>query len=320
VRETAGIRALALAPLLGVLLAGCGAGPGVPTLGTAPATVSAPLAPPRRPAAPPPPLCRADRAVPLGRIDDPAVDELSGLTRSRRDPSILFANEDSGSGSVLTAVRTDGTVLGHVTITGAAAVDWEDLAAGPGPDGAPALFVGDIGDNDAVRDRVQVYRVPEPAPDAGATAPATRLDLRYPDGAHDAEALLVDPLRHELAIVIKRLGGGRAYTAPASVTEGPGGAVTTLRRGPAVDLGWVTAGDVSGDGRIVALRTYTRLAVWQRRGREPLARTLARRPTCTAPADLGAEGQGEALALDRRGATAITAPEGARPLLRRYGG
>jgi hypothetical protein len=319
VRETAGIRALA--PVLGVLLAGCGGGAGTPTSGTAPVTVSAPQAPPRRAVAPPPPLCRADHAVPLGRIDDPAMDELSGLARSRRDPSVLFANEDSGSGPVLTAVRTDGTVLGHVTVSGAAAVDWEDVAAGPGPGGAPALFVGDIGDNDAVRDGIQVYRVPEPAPDASATAPATRLDLRYPDGAHDAEALLVDPLRHELVIVIKRLGGGRAYTASASVAEGPGGsAVTTLRRGPDVDLGWVTAGDVSGDGRIVALRTYTRLAIWQRRGREPLARTLARRPTCIAPADLGAEGQGEALALDRRGATAITAPEGARPLLRRYGG
>jgi hypothetical protein len=250
------------------------------------------------------------------------MDELSGLARGRRDPSILFANEDSGSGPVLTALRTGGTVLGHLTVTGAAAVDWEDIAAGPGPDGAPALFVGDIGDNDAVRDSVQVYRVPEPAlgAGAGATAPAARLDLRYPDGAHDAEALLLDPLRHELVLVIKRLGGGRAYTAPAAVAEGPGGAaVTTLRRGPAVDLGWVTAGDVSGDGRIVALRTYTRLAIWQRHGQEPLTRTLARRPTCTAPADLDAEGQGEALALDRSGATAITAPEGARPLLRRYG-
>lgn len=265
---------------------------------------------------PRPPLCRARRARPLGRVADPGMTELSGLVRSRAAAGVSWAQQDSGHPPVLTALGPRGAVLGHVAVTGAANVDWEDLAAGAGPDGVPALFVGDTGDNDERRASVQVYRVPEPPPGAAATSPATRLDLRYPDGAHDAEALLADPIRNELLVVTKALGAGRVYAVPRGTVPGP---AVPLRRGPAVPLSLVTAGDVSRDGRIVALRTYDTLAVWRRRGAESLVRTLDRAPTCVVGVDLAAEGQGEALALDRRGRTAVTAPEGPQPLLRRYG-
>jgi hypothetical protein len=242
--------------------------------------------------------------------------ELSGLARSRAAAGVLWAEQDSGHPPVLTALGPRGAVLGHVTVTGAENVDWEDLAAGAGADGDPALYVADIGDNDRRRSTVQVYRVPEPPVGATATSPAARLDLRYPDGAHDAEALLADPIRGELLVVTKTLDGGRVYAVPRGTVPGP---PVTLRRGPAVPLALVTAGDVSRDGHVVALRTYDTLAVWRRHGAESLMRTLDRAPTCVVGVDLGDEGQGEALALDRRGRTAVTAPEGPAPLLRRYG-
>lgn len=317
--ENEDIRAALSLLSVAVVLAGCGATAVPPPQ----ATVVGPTGPTTVPVPVPevlPALCSPGTSVPLGRIRDPALDELSGLARSRRDPSVLFANDDSGAAPVLTVLQTDATVLGHVTVTGSQAVDWEDVAAGPGPDGRAALYVGDIGDNTAARRSIQVYRVDEPGPSALATAPAVRIDLRYSDGPHDAEALLADPLRRELVIVTKALGGGRAYTVPAPTTgSGAGDGVTTLLRGPSVDLAWVTAGDVSGDGRIVALRTYADLAIWRRRGREPLTATLTRRPTCRADVSLAGEGQGESLALDRRGEVVLTAPEGAEPLLRRYG-
>ena len=62
---------------------------------------------------------------------------------------------------------------------------------------------------------MDVYRVPEPGPGSAPTAPAARLTLRYPDGPHDAEALLVDPRGGTLAIVTKGLAGARAYTLAA---------------------------------------------------------------------------------------------------------
>lgn len=307
-RQTGTIRRRATI-LVALALGGCGSTPRT--------TTSVPSTPAPKPTPTPTPallpaLCRARQATVLGRVRDPDIDELSGLVRGRRDPKVLFGEEDSGSPADVVALKTDGTLLAHLPVTGAANVDWEDIAAGPAPDGTPSLFLADIGDNEAVRGSVQVYRVPEPRASDGATAPATRLDLRYPDGAHDAETLLADPLRPgELTLVTKTLAGGRAYAVPRD-----GG---TLRRGPELRLGPITAGDVSADGHVVALRTYTTLVVWRRAGREALTETLARKPACVAPARLGTEGQGEALALDAHGRTAITAPEGPGPLVRRYG-
>ncbi len=261
-----------------------------------------------------PVLCDATTARSLGRVDDPTVDELSGLARSGRDHDSLLAVEDSGNAAGVTLLRRDGRVTGFARVTGAQNVDWEDLATGTRADGAPEVYVADIGDNEKRRSDVQIYVVAEPRPGAAATAPARRLNLRYPDGAHDAETLLFDPIRREVIIVTKDLIGARSYRAGTG--DAPGSSAE-LRRGPAVPLGVVTAGDVSADGRTVALRSYGTLAVWRRRGSEPLTQTLARSP-CRAPASLAPEGQGEALALAADGRSAITAPEGSRPLLRRY--
>jgi hypothetical protein len=306
------VRAAALALLLPAVVAGCGAVRSAPT--PAPPSTTAGTASPSGPAARPPALCRALRARVTGRVADPGANELSGLVRSRSQPGLLWSHDDSGAGPDLFGLRADGRVTARPTVTGAQAVDWEDIAAGPAPDGRPLLYVGDIGDNAARRPSVDVYRVAEPRVGAAATAPAARLRLRYPDGAHDAEALLVDPLRGDLVIVTKALGSARAYRASARL---PAGSQATLGRGPVVSLSLVTAGDVSADGRIVVLRGYDRLAVWVRRGREPLTTTLRRTP-CLSPTSLAAEGQGEAIALDRRGASFATVAEGSPAVLRRY--
>jgi hypothetical protein len=262
----------------------------------------------------PPVLCRALRVAVAGRVSDPAATELSGLVRSRAQRDLLWSHNDSGAGPELFGLRTDGRVAARPQVTGAEAVDWEDIATGPGPDGRPLLYIGDIGDNASARAAIDVYRVPEPHAGDSATAAAARVRLRYPDGAHDAEALLVDPLRGDLVIVTKFVGGARAYRAAAAT---PAGATVTLRTGPTIDLSLVTAGDVSADGRVVVLRGYARAAVWRRRGREPLTTTLRRAP-CLAPIALDGEGQGEALALDRRGTSFMTVAEGSPAVLRRY--
>jgi hypothetical protein len=303
--------AAALAVLPAAVVAACGGSGAVRS--HPPATRASTAAPPGS-AARPPALCGRLRARITGRVADPSANELSGLVRSRSQPGLLWSHDDSGAGPVLFGLAADGRVATRPTVTGAQAVDWEDIAAGPARDRRALLYIGDIGDNAARRSSVDVYRVAEPRVGATATAPAARLQLRYPDGAHDAEALLVDPLRGDLVIVTKVLGAARAYRASARL---PAGSQTTLRRGAAVSLSLVTAGDVSADGRVVVLRGYDRLAVWLRRGREPLTTTLRRTP-CLSPTSLAGEGQGEAIALDRRGASFATVAEGSPAVLRRY--
>jgi hypothetical protein len=261
-----------------------------------------------------PALCGALRVRETGRVADPSANELSGLVRSRSQRDLLWTHDDSGAGAVLYGLRADGRVAAKPTVPGAEAIDWEDIATGPAPGGGALLYVGDIGDNAEVRPGIDVYRVPEPTVGEASTAPAERLRLRYPDGAHNAETFLVDPLRGDLIVVTKGLTSGRAYSASARL---PAGSQTTLRKGPRIRMSLVTAGDVSADGRVVALRGYGSVAVWTRRGREALTTTLRRAP-CRSPTSLAPEGQGEAIALDRRGTSFLTVAEGSPAVLRRY--
>ena len=244
----------------------------------------------------------------VGRLDAPAATELSGLVRSRARTGVFWAHNDSGDVARVFALGQDGRQLGEVAVAGAEAVDWEDIAIR-----GRTLYAGDIGDNLAQRSEVVVYRFAEPR--TGDTqAFAEPLTLRYPDGARDAEALLVDPRGGALVIVTKDFGGaGGVYVAA------PGS--DNLRHAGTLRLGVgqaITAGDISADGRVIALRSYDRAFVWTRRRGESVAAALRRRP-CTAGARLIAEGQGETLALSRDGRAFWTVPEGARPPLRRYG-
>lgn len=266
------------------------------------------------------PLCRSLRAMQAGRVADATLTELSGLVRSRVTRGSFWSIEDSGAGPVIHALGPRGEDYGALLLEGAANYDWEDLAIGPlrAGDGAGArsayLYAADIGDNRRAREHVTIYRVLEPAlPIAdGRPAVASALRLTYPDGAHDAETLLVDPANGDVLIVTKGLTGGSIYRAtPPAGFAGE----SRLRKLGRIGLTWMTGGSVSADGRTVAIRTYGSLSIWRRRGDEPLHRTL-RRPRCTSPTALR-DGQGEAIALGADGRTAWTVAErSGAPLLR----
>ncbi|HET8621402.1 MAG TPA: hypothetical protein VFM27_20690 [Acidimicrobiales bacterium] len=269
-------------------------------------------------------LCAQARAVPdPGRVAQPALVEASGLVASRAEPGLLWAHNDSGGAPEVFAIGEDGSDRGRWSVAGASARDWEDMAAGPGPaDGDPGvLYLGDIGDNNAQREEVVVYRVAEPRVPAGAAggdlAGAAALTLTYADGPRDAEALLADPLTADLFVVTKQWGGGPAgvYRIPAGVDPG-----TTTRMERAADVGGsdgrlITGGDVSPDGSVVGLRTYTEVLLWDRGPDQTVPEALAGRP-CTAPS--AAEPQGESLALAADGRGYLTVSEGANPPLHAF--
>src|SRR5688500_4220476 len=119
----------------------------------------------------------------------PELPEASGVALSRRTPGLLWAHNDS-SEPVLFALDTTGAVKGRVRVTGAEVSDWEDVSAGPCPQGS-CLYIADIGDNNRARRRVRIYRVPEPRAEDRATQPADIFEAVYPDGAQDAEAAFI---------------------------------------------------------------------------------------------------------------------------------
>jgi hypothetical protein len=233
------------------------------------------------------PLC----TVASGLSALPGVGEASGVAVSRRTPGIIWSHNDSDLPTLL-AFDATGTARGRVRVTGASVTDWEDLAAGPCPVGA-CLYIADIGDNNRSRGQITIYRVPEPRPDDEATLPADVWTATYPDGARDAEALIVTPAGEVFLVTKENQRTTALYRVPVTAPA----AVARLELVSPLAVARVTGGGVSGDGNWVALRTNTTLLFYPAAdlltGKNPQPRQFDLRPL--------KERQGEGVAFGQDG-------------------
>jgi hypothetical protein len=204
--------------------------------------------------------CHLDGA--LTRV--PELSEGSGVVASRRTPGRVWALNDSGQ-PVLVALNNRGAVTGRVRLTGVTVDDWEAIALGPCQAGS-CLYVGDIGDNSANRKRITLYRVSEPDGTSESVAVQDMFHATYPDGPHDAEALLITP-KGDIFIVTKGETGPVAiYRFPRDMR--PGSTAVLERVGKpreAVEAkagGRITDGAVSPSGAWIVLRTNKALFVY----------------------------------------------------------
>lgn len=240
--------------------------------------------------------CRVERAnIPL-RAD---VRESSGLARSGRDPGLFWTHNDAGNEPLLFALDTAGALVQRVRVTGAELDDWEDIEAAPCGEGH-CLYVGDIGDNDAERDRITVYRIPEPAPGATESAAAEPLHARFPDGPRDAEGLFVDGAGDVFVVSKGRRGAIALYRYPDSLRPGAVAELEHVRDlfpEPADEGGRVTAASTSPDGRLVGIRSYRTLFLYPA---DRLVAGDAVEPTLFDLSPLN-EAQGEGLVLGENG-------------------
>lgn len=254
----------------------------------------------------------------ITRLSGNEVTEASGLVASSTQRDVLWVNNDSGDGAYLYAFDTQGRQKATVAVRGAFALDWEDLAYGPFPSKRGKwLYAGDIGDNLKFRNEITVYAIPEPKvrPSNKETPivsePAVKLPAKYPDGRHNAEALLCDPRDGRLTIVTKEPNGvSGVYRFPARPQPD---VVSTLEklgefRVPSGGSTLVTGGSFRPDGSGVALVTYTHL--FELKGREfwkakPSARPLSELRQC------------ETVAYSADGRSLWLTSEGKNPPLRR---
>jgi hypothetical protein len=266
------------------------------------------------------------RSTLLGSLTDPRIIESSGIAASRRVNGVFWTHNDSGDGPYLFAIDRKGRTLARYTVPEATNVDWEDIALGPGPDGKPAIYIGDIGDNNRGRKECVVYRVPEPLVDTTKfmqerkTAEPDRFIYHYPDGPHDCETLMVHPTTHAIFVVTKEASGvSGVYTFPMPLR--PNDTVTLRRIGTmtfATRLltgtkfgqfeGMATGGDISPDGRRLVVRTYMLADEWDIKPGQSVADAIKGKPRETL-LPLSKQGEGICYRLDGR--AWLTTSEGA---------
>lgn len=242
------------------------------------------------------PVCRV---LDSGRALPDEVRESSGLAQSRRDPDLFWTHNDAGNEPELFAVDGSGRLVQRVRVAGAELADWEDLESAPCEAGA-CLFVGDIGDNDAERERITVYRVPEPEGGATTTARAEALHARFPDGPRDAESLFALPDGALYLVTKGRDGPIALYRYPAPLRPGETVELERVRQlfpRPEDKDDRVTGAASTPDGRWVGIRSYRNLYLYRS---ADLLGGGAAEPVVVDLTPLGQE-QGESLAITRDG-------------------
>ena len=268
-----------------------------------------------------------EKGVEQGLVDATTLSGASGLVASVINPGILWTHNDMGyqrkhgrgsGGNGIIASRDDGTIAQTFLLEGADSLDYEDIAAGPGPvEGRHYLYVGDIGRARGHRDSIVVYRVAEPLVgntdavdgnddekvDSDALISITEWDaltLFYPGvHQHNAESLIYDPLTHHLYI-ISRDDGSVWRTERVWREEGDATMrlvqVGTKRSQPHRP---VTGADISRDGREVLVKHYSSILYYCREPEEDLGMVLSTREGIKVPYKREIRGESVAFAAQR---------------------
>ncbi len=215
-----------------------------------------------------------------GRLENPKIDEASGLARSQRQPGVLWTINDEGK-SLLHAIDTGGARLGEVELRKSENKDWEDLASFQ-LDGKPYLLVADIGDNNARYKKRTLYIAKEPRTDENKTKVDWRIDFRYPNGPRDAESAAVDIENERVLVLSKRDIPPSLYELPLrpgdedkTITARWLGTIDSLPKPSRQDVEfaprtknwhWQPTGmDISDDNRAAVILTYRAVYYYLRR-------------------------------------------------------
>jgi hypothetical protein len=138
------------------------------------------------------------------RIDAPELVESSALVETAEG---WVSTNDSGDSARL-------FLLDPSTCAELGQVDWKgepDDVEALADAGQGRIWVGDVGDNEAEREGVELTLV-----SLADGSVLQRRTLRYPDGPRDAEALAAHPVTGEVIVISKSVFGGTVFLVPAA--------------------------------------------------------------------------------------------------------
>jgi hypothetical protein len=117
---------------------------------------------------------------PINQIQNLAIDESSGIVKSRQYKNIYWTHNDSGGKAEIYPIyiQNNKTKLAPIKISGSQNVDWEDIAV----DKNNNLIISDIGNNFSNREHLSFYILPEPNPfKKNLTQAVKTYHFQYPD-------------------------------------------------------------------------------------------------------------------------------------------
>ena len=218
------------------------------------------------------------------------IDEASGIADSKANPGYLWVEQDSGNPNDIALLSQTGQLLKKINIRSAVNRDWEDITSGNGPtSGTNYLYIAETGDNNKAYSDYSIIRFPEPSASIDTVTTWDELKFTYPDGSHDAEAILVDNNSKDIYIITKTDIASRIYklSYPQSTSS-----VSTVTYLGSLSFSGVTSAASSVAGDELLIKTYTSLSYWKRNKNESIEDALKREPVTL---NYQVEPQGEAV-------------------------
>lgn len=250
--------------------------------------------------------------ITLGKITDSRLNELSGMVHSMKNPSLFWVHNDSGDSARIFLIDKKASVRCEFSLEGVDVVDTEDIAWFE-ENGKSFLILADIGDNRGVRKDITLYIFEEPewngvqSHDVIANEKIKKIAMRYEDKARDAEALFVDPNDLTAYLISKRDFQVGVYPIDLKAARNNGEFV--LKRATSLPMTFITAADISRDGKRILIKNLGQIFYWKREAHESILNVLNNKPDTLA---YQAEPQGEAICFGEKQNTFYTVSE--RPL------
>ncbi len=228
-------------------------------------------------------------------FEDDRITESSGLYASRLHPGVVWTHNDGEGVPTLYAVDDKGKTLAAISIKGTTVMDTEAVGGAVDSRGNSMLFLADIGDNATKRTSgISVLAIVEPPVLADGEVSAQRYQLVYPDGPHDAEALLVHPQTGNLYVITKGTSGGAVYGLPSALVPDVNNRLDYIGPIPHV----VSDAALNADG-LMFVRGYNKIRVFA----DVTGKLLETIPAPQQP-------QGESLTISADGKSILAGSEG----------
>ena len=209
-----------------------------------------------------------ENPISKGKLTHSKLKEISGLERSSLH-DIIWSHNDSGGKGIIYGLNDSGKIICNLILKDINNRDWEDISYGF-IEGKNYIFVGDIGDNDKTYQTKYIYYFEEPLnlKDTIIINDVNRIEFKYPTSNYDSECLMFDPISKDLIVISKRETNEKVFSISYPYNNNDiviAEYKTELKIGSSDNLlSWVTAGDISEDGKHILIKNYTNVYYWER--------------------------------------------------------
>ncbi len=245
----------------------------------------------------------------IGELTLKELEETSGFVASQANPGYFWTINDSGNDADVFLVDLKMDIKLKCKLNGISNRDWEDVAIDYDPETKRNyIYVAEIGDNDSRYLYKKVYRFEEPKKVKSFVLTIQpeqiqQIVFRLPEGAKDTEAIMIDPLTHDIYVISKREMPVHVYRLayPQSLQD------TLIAQSVAtLPFTQVTSASFSLSGMEMLVKNYDSVFYYSRDTTNTVQQMLSQRPKVL---NYIPEPQGESIAWSLDGAGYYTISE-----------